>query len=276
MIRRGHKFRILTSEAFRPLIERKGVTYIKLDTDADHVMRYLVAEYKTGLDFAKGMLKLKKENSGFMEQTISAIKGSDFVMYGTCVSFAYHAAELLGIPCARVIYSPMDPTRLYSLYSDEYDSDKVLKSYKGLPEGVNLITILTMNRWRRLNGLSGWRIKSNYKELKGRKLLTFYPTSRVMMRPDPTWGKHIHVTGYWYHPEEEKQYQITDDLQSFLDAGEKPVFVAFGKAESKELAELQIRVLQALKETEIRAIVQADHIPESERANTEHVYFAGR
>lgn len=54
MIRRGHEFRILTSEAFRPLIENKGVTFIKLDTDADHVMKYLVTNYKTSLDFAKG------------------------------------------------------------------------------------------------------------------------------------------------------------------------------------------------------------------------------
>ena len=27
MIRRGHRFRILTSEDFRPLIERKGATF---------------------------------------------------------------------------------------------------------------------------------------------------------------------------------------------------------------------------------------------------------
>ncbi len=33
MIRRGHEFRILTSEAFRALIESKGVTFLKLDTD---------------------------------------------------------------------------------------------------------------------------------------------------------------------------------------------------------------------------------------------------
>ncbi len=33
MIRRGHEFRILTSEAFRSLIESKGVTFLKLDTD---------------------------------------------------------------------------------------------------------------------------------------------------------------------------------------------------------------------------------------------------
>ena len=63
MLRRGHEFRILTSEAFRSFIENKGVTFIKLDTDADHVMKYLVTDYKTSLDFARGMFRLKKETS---------------------------------------------------------------------------------------------------------------------------------------------------------------------------------------------------------------------
>lgn len=276
MIARGHVFRILTHEAFRPLIERKGIPFLKLDTDANHVMQYLVAEYKTSMDFMKGMFKLKKENPGFMEQTISAIRGSDLVMYGTCGAFAYHAAESLGIPCARVFYSPMDPTRQYSLYSDEYDSEKVLKSYNGLPEGMNLMTMIAMNKWRRRNGLAGWKLSSTYKVMNGRKLLTFYPTSRVMMKPDPSWGDHIHVTGYWYHPDEAAvSYQAPEDLQIFLTSGERPVFVAFGKAESRELAELQMRVLQAIKESGIRAVIQADQIPKSDRVNTDKLYFIG-
>lgn len=276
MIKRGHKFRILTSEAFRPLIENKGVTFLRLDTDADHVMQYMVAEYKTSLDFMRGMFKLKKENPGFMEQTVSAIRGSDLVMYGTCGAFAYHAAEFLGIPCARVFYSPMDPTGQYSLYSDEYDSEKVLKSYNGLPEGMNLMTMIAMNKWRKQNGLAGWKLSSTYKVMNGRKILTFYPTSRVMMKPDPAWGDHIHVTGYWYHPDEaESEYQPQEDLLKFLNAGVKPIFVAFGKAESKELAELQIRVLQALKGMGIRAVIQADQIPKHERVNTDQLYFIG-
>ena len=274
MIKRGHEFRILTSEAFRPLIESKGVTYLKLDTEADHVMQYLVAEYKTSIDFMKGMFGLKKENPGFMEQTVSAIRGSDLVMYGTCGAFAYHAAECLKIPCARVFYSPMDPTRQYSLYSDDYDSEEVLKSYNGLPGGMNLMTMIALNKWRRKNGLPKWGLKSTYKKIGGRKLLTFYPTSRVLMKPDPTWGDHIHVTGYWYHPDEAiDKYQPQEDLLKFLNSGEKPIFVAFGKAESKELAELQIRVLLALKETGIRAVIQADQIPKSDRVNTDQLYF---
>lgn len=276
MIKRGHEFRILTSEAFRPLIENKGVSFLKLDTDADHVMQYLVAEYKTSIDFMKGMFRLKRENPGFMEQAVSAIRGSDLVMYGTCGAFAYHAAELLGIPCVRVFYSPMDPTRQYSLYSDEYDSEKTLKSYNGLPEGMNLMTMIALNKWRVKNGLPKWKIKSTYKEMSGRRLLTFYPTSRVLMKPDPAWGDYIHVTGYWYHPDEaEREYQPQADLLTFLNSDEKPIFVAFGKAESDELAELQIRVLKTLKEMGIRAIIQADQIPESDKVNTDQLFFVG-
>ncbi len=274
MIRRGHEFRILTSEAFQSLIEKKGVTFIKLDIDADRVMKYLVTDYKTSLDFVRGMFRLKKENPRFMEQTVYAIKGSDLVMYGTCAAFARHAAEALKIPCARLFYSPMDPTRQYSLYSEEYDTDKVLKSYNGLPQGMNLMTMIALNKWRRSAGLSGWKLNSRYTEMYGRKVLTFYPTSPLLMPPDPTWGDHIHVTGYWYHPEEAaKGYEEPEDLAHFLEAGEKPVFVAFGKAESHELAKLQFLTLEALKRTGIRAIVQAFQIPEKDRINTDKLYF---
>lgn len=274
MIKRGHEFRILTSEAFRPLIESKGLTFLRLDTDADHVMKYLVTDYRTSRDFVKGLFKLKKENPGFMEQTLSAIKGSDLVMYGTCSAFARHAAEYLGIKCARYFYSPMDPTAQYSLYTDDFNSDKVLKSYNGLPDGMSLMTMIALNKWRKSAGLPKWKISSRYTELGGRKVLTFYPTSPLLMPPDPAWGDHIHVTGYWYHPEESiKEYEEPKELKDFLTVGERPVFVAFGKAESPELARLQLLTLEALEKTGIRAVVQAFQMPEKDRINTDKLFF---
>ena len=274
MTKRGHEFRILTSEAFRPLIESKGVTFLRLDTDADHVMKYMVTDYKTSLDFVNGLFKLKKENPRFMEQTIDAIKGSDLVMYGTCSAFARHAAEYLGIKCARYFYSPMDPTRQYSLYTDDFNSDKVLKSYDGLSDGMSLMTIVALNKWRKSVGLPKWKKSSRYTELGGRKVLTFYPTSPLLMPTDPTWGDHIHVTGYWYHPEESiKEFEESEELTDFLTAGEKPIFVAFGKAESPELARLQLLTLDALKKTGIRAVVQAYQIPKKDKINTDKLFF---
>ena len=276
MIRRGHQFRILTSVAFKQFIESKGVEFIPLDTDANHVMKYLVTDYRTSLDFARGMFRLKKENPAFMEQTLAAIKGSDLVMYGICAAFARHAAEHLGIPCARVFYSPMDPTGQYSLYTDEYDSEKVLKSYSMLPAGMNLMTMIALNKWRKSVGLQKWKRTSTYTELNGRNVLTFYPTSPQLMPPDPAWGDRIHVTGYWYHTEESSAgYHEPQELTEFFAKGEKPIFVAFGKAESPELAKLQLLMLEALKQSGIRAVVQAFQIPEKERVNTDQLYFIG-
>ena len=94
------------------------------------------------------------------------------------------------------------------------------------------------------------------------------------MPPDPVWENHIHVTGYWYHPEESiKEYKESEELKIFLTTGEKPIFVAFGKAESPELAKLQLLTLEALKLTGIRAIVQAFQIPVEDKVNTDKLYF---
>ena len=278
MVKQGHTFRILTSEAFRPLIEKKGVTYLHLSTDADHVMQYLVAEYKTSMDFMKGMFRLKRENPKFWEETLAAIRGSDAVMYGTCSAFARHAADALQIPCIRYFYSPMDPTEQYSLYSEEYDSPKVLKSYSGLPAGMNLMTSFALNKYRKAAGLPKWHINSDYTVQNGRKELTFYPTSRVFMKPDPKWGSHIHVTGYWYHPEEDAAgYTMPEEMQNFLEAGEKPIFVAFGKAESEELKELQVRTLEAVKRSGMRAFFQGNQLDEATKqdVSTDRICFVG-
>ena len=274
MIKRGHTFRILAQEDFRPLIEKKGVAYLHLDGEAEHVMQYLVTDYKTSIDFPIGLLKLKRENPAFMEQTLQALAGSDVCMYGTCSGFVRDAADKLGIPCIRYFYSPYDRTDLYSLYSTEHNTAAVAKSYDTITGGMPMLSNLLMGRWRRQNGIPKVKSFDHYTTQNGRKVLTLYPVSPILMPKDPKWGSHIHVTGYWYHPEEDAAGYTPDPaLEKFLTEGEKPVFVAFGKAASKQLAELQVRMVEALKETGIKAVVQAFQLPETE--NTKTLYFVG-
>ncbi len=261
-------------EKFRPLIEGKGVTYLHLDGDADHVLKYLVTDYRGSLDFVRGLLKLKKENPNFMEQTQEAVQNSDLVMYGTCSGFARSVADLYGIPCVRYFYSPMDKTSQYSLYSEEYDSKAVAKSYQGLEQGLNLITALAVNDWRKKMKLPKWKLSSDYLTKNGKRVLTFYPVSPLLMPRDSAWGEQIHVTGYWYHPEEDaEKYVMPKDLEKFMQSGEQPIFVGFGKAQSEELARLQVLTLEALEETGIRAIVQAEQLPAERKRNNDQLYF---
>lgn len=272
MINRGHEFRILAQEEFRPLIEKKNVTYLHLDGDAAHVMQYLVTDYKNSADFFFGLLKLKRENPRFMDQTMQALAGSDACLYGTCSGFVRDAADKLNIPCIRYFYSPYDRTDLYSLYSLEHNTPAVAKSYDAITGGMPMLSNLLMGRWRRKNGIPQVKSFEHYTVQNGRKVLTLYPVSPILMPKDPKWGQHIHVTGYWYHPEQDAAgYAADAALEQFLTQGETPIFIAFGKAESKALAELQVRTVEALKETGIKAVVQAFQIPE--KKNTDTLYF---
>ena len=207
-----------------------------------------------------------------MEQTLEALAGSDVCMYGTCSGFVRDAADKLGIPCIRYFYSPYDRTDLYSLYSTEHQTPAVAKSYDAITGGMPMLSNLLMGKWRKRNGIPKVKSFEHYTEQNGRKVLTLYPVSPLLMPEDPKWGSHIHVTGYWYHPEEDAaDYRKDPGLERFLTEGEKPIFIAFGKAESKKLAQLQVRTVEALKETGIKAVVQAFQI--TEKHNTENLYF---
>lgn len=70
-------------------------------------------------------------------------------------------------------------------------------------EGMPMLSNLLMGKWRKKNGIPKVKSFDHYTEQNGRKVLTFYPVSPILMPVDPKWGSQIHVTGYWYHPEED-------------------------------------------------------------------------
>ena len=157
----------------------------------------------------------------------------------------------------------------------EHNTPAVAKSYDAITGGMPMLSNLLMGGWHRKNDIPQVKSFEHYTVQNGRKVLTFYPVSPILMPKAPTWGPHIHVTGYWYHPEQDATGYVPDTaLEQFLAQGEKPIFIAFGKAESKALAELQVRTVEALKETGIKAVVQAFQIPEKQ--NTETLYFVDK
>lgn len=276
MIERGYDFRVAGLEKFRPLSEEKGVPFLHLEGDADRVMQLLVTEYVKSTDFLTGCIKLFRETPGFMDSLLEAVQGSELVLYGTVSGFVRHVCDYLEIRCVRYFYSPFDRTDQYSLYSTEHNKPSVGRSYGMIEPGMNLLTCLLVNKWRKEHGLRKWKMSDDYRIQNGERVLTFYPVSPILMPPDPSWGEHIHVTGYWYHPEKDEEGFLPErGLEQFLQNGEKPVFVCFGKARSEHLRRLQQITLEALKEMKLRAVVQADQIDSSPYQGEEQLYFTG-
>jgi len=250
------------------------VPYIHLDGSAKNLMQYLVIDNRGDLDFVKGCIKLFKEAPAIIDQMDEAVKGSDFVIYNFLGGFAYHPCELYRIPCVRVFYSPFDATEKYSLYTPEHNSKKVYKSYSMEEFGMNLLTVLLANKWRKAHGLKKWTMKSDYRYQGTVPVETFYPVSPMLMEPDPKWGKHIHVPGWWFHPEDAGDFVPDPELKVFLEAGDAPLFAGFGRMLSPEFEQLQRMMLRIFAKTGIRAVVQASLLSEEEKnAAPDNIYF---
>lgn len=267
LIKRDNQVRIATYEDFKTMVEQSGAQYCHLDGDAAHLTQYLVTEFVKASDFMTGYEKLYKYTPAIVDQIADAVKGSDLVLYGTCALAARSASDLYGIPCCRVYYSPYDATDLYSLYT-ESENPLIIRAYYAVQEpGMNILTMKLFNKWRKKHGLKKWTLFDDYRKQNGKKVQTFYPVSPLLMPPDPKWGSHIHVTGYWYHPDEYGDFSPSEKLQSFLHEGEKPLFFGFGKAESEDMRELQRRCLQAVSELGVRTVFQGNCVSETDIAN---------
>lgn len=166
-------------------------------------------------------------------------------------------------------------------YANGLDKGKILDVYRKIPvflgkdnKKFQISKVRNGARNRKQNGLRRWKMTDDYRIQNGKKVLTFYPVTPILMSKDPKWKEHIQVTGYWYHPEEDARKYVPDsDLMSFLKEGEKPISICFGKAEADELAKLQYLTLEVLKKTKLRAVVQADQIAKTERTVNDQLFF---
>ena len=274
MKKRGHDYRVATFDDFKSMVTEKGLEFIHLDGSAKSLTQYLITEYVRPVDFPPGYKKFYGEIPGVLDQIAEAVKGSDAAMYGTCSFFTRSACDLYNVPAIRVFFSPFDSTNQYSLYSNKTNSISNGLSYLSQEPAMNLLTIQLFNKWRVEHGLKKWTMFSDYRKQNGKKVLTFYPVSPLLMPPDSKWGSHIHVTGYWYHPKDTGDFVPSQELLDFLESGEPPIFIGFGKAASPEMKELQNRTLKAVASMNIRAIFQGEQVDSNLLDGVQ--YFYGR
>jgi sterol 3beta-glucosyltransferase len=109
-----------------------------------------------------------------------------------------------------------------------------------------------VNDFRRDHGLKPLRAGSFYKILVSNPLLGAY-SPQVIPRP-PEWPSSVHLTGYWF-PERESAWEPPRDLQTFLEAGDPPVYVGFGSMIADKPEQFAEMVLEALAMTGQRGLL---------------------
>jgi len=102
--------------------------------------------------------------------------------------------------------------------------------------------------------------------------LVLYNMSRHVRPPLPSWPAHYHMPGYFFLDEE---WQPDPELVEFLSAGEPPVVITFGSMTHDDPEALTDLVLEAIRLTGCRALIQHGWTGLAQRKLPPEIYAAG-
>jgi len=257
---RGHEVRIAALEASRETVERNGIEYLHVSGDARKVIELLIGTDVKPLEYFRSLgTLLDPVEGGFFRDIERCCEDTDIVLYSVLGSVAYHVAQARGLPCARMLFVPLDPTGDFPAMTAPLLGD--FRAYNRLTYRAGDFLWADFTR-RRLNG---WRMSLGlgkagrfpYRSgVDGKPVPTLYAFSEKVLPRPRDWGSHIHLPGYWF-AEGEGSFAPPADLADFLAAGDRPIYVGFGSMVGGDFGRLLSEVVEATRKAGVRAIISS-------------------
>lgn len=253
----GHEVTIFVAENYRSSVEALGLRYVRGGEDAQHLMTHREVKVRGPLRFSKygralevGRIMVREQFAALEEASV----GADLIVGTLLLNAGPSVAEHLGIPCFRACYFPA------TIPTAELPSPIV--PVLGAPPWFNRAT-WELNRFVGNMGLRGlvneYRVSRKLtpiEDLDAHSLanLTMLMAFDTGFVPLPRDWPVVHPTGYWFL---ESREPLPADVEEFLAAGEKPVYIGFGSMPSKDPAQLTAITLEAVRKAGCRALISS-------------------
>ncbi|HET7573667.1 MAG TPA: glycosyltransferase [Solirubrobacterales bacterium] len=266
MTRLGHEISMTASGEFRPMVEAAGIRFVALPAS---VTAYLASEEgqrslrRGGLPQVLALQRFRHRHSEQIDDAfVEAGEGADALLsFQLTQDRAQCLSEALRVPHAIVHFAPLAPTG---------DFSSLLLTTRRLPtaalrRGTHHLAYRTWwfanrsdNRaFANRLGLPRPPRPSLYlHDHPGALLLNAFSPSLVS-RP-PEWGAHRPITGFWQLPSTVRSTideSLPEDLATWIDAGEPPVFLGFGSMPVLDPERLMNTVIEVTRSLGVRAIV---------------------
>lgn len=274
---RGHDVGICAFPDFQPMVEGEGLRYLPLAGDARDFIGNIMKPGTGGIGYLNQVrVTLKSILTPFLANLEAACEDADVLISTYFGAIAKSIAEVKRIPYIQTHYCPMDSNDLAPVpVANVPNAGKAWNraSYRLAYLLVSTLERMYLADWRREHGMAPRKLEGrpNY-TLNGHRVPVLYAMSPLLMPRPRNWGENLHMTGFWLDD------QVTDftpepDLRAFLDAGEKPVYIGFGSMASGDMGDTLGIVLEAVRESGIRAIISTGwgHV---EIPHLENVYVA--
>jgi UDP:flavonoid glycosyltransferase YjiC (YdhE family) len=260
----GYQVRLAAPENFADFIQQHDVGFFPLSGDVQQIMASDTGRefMETGGGNPLKSIRAVREMISPVVQSMAqdayrACEDADgLICLGVFSSFGQSIAEALKIPIIHIEPTPLLPTRSFPAAS--WPIQKNLGGLHNFISGYAMFQVLWLwygpfvkefRAWLDLPPLSAFRYYRNFRSIP---MLGAYSSS-IIPRP-PDWADHVHITGYVFMDSQE-DWQPSPELESFLAAGDPPVYIGFGSMSGQNPEQLAGLILEALDKSGQRGLM---------------------
>jgi len=268
----GHTVTICTCSRFESFIRSYGLNYSYASDDLLRLMgsdvgRKMMKDAVGLFVTVKTAVKLVKTSKPILKRMLedswaaARVTEPDLVIFNPNASGSKHIAEKLGVPA--IMATPV-PTFVSTAEYPAVGTPALRlggwynKFTYTMVEWANKMFLGVANDFRQKKlGLNKFPKSSGVlRTADGRPIpVLHHYSSHVVPRPHD-WPSNAYVTGYWFLDRLD-EWQPSAELQTFLDAGEAPVFVGFGSMAGRNPQRTATIVIEAIKQAGVRGILAA-------------------
>ena len=260
LIARGHNVKLAAPDNFKDWVESHGVTFHAIGVDMEAFLQSdEIREVLSGNWF--GLRKIwHSKIIPMFENTIHACwdagKDADVLVYHPKAYAAVDVAEATGATSIVAAPIPMFPTR-------EFPSIIFTKNYGGVLNkaswlmfnGSRFVYAKVLNKFRQeVLGLGKGKIFAPIGWTPNGMAMRLCAVSPSVIPRPKDWDDGIHMTGYWFF-DENKDWEPSGELASFLESGEPPIYIGFGSMTTKNPEAFTKTIIEAVKKSGKRAIL---------------------
>jgi len=263
----GNEVRLVTNQNFEILVNSHGLDFWPVEVNTQDIiqnekMREVLEKGGLLASMSEMGKELKRAALRLAQRSLAACEGMDVVIAGFGGLFVgLSLAEKLGIPFIQAYNVPFTPTRAFSGAFFPKLPSWLGSSFNRLSH--HLTRQIVWQAYRPADKLARQKVLNlpnppfwgpfSSDCLQDSPIL--YGFSPSIIPPPSDWAKNIHVTGYWFL--DESNWNPPSALTEFLQAGSSPLYIGFGSMSNRNPEETANLVLQALKLTKQRAIIQS-------------------
>jgi sterol 3beta-glucosyltransferase len=256
----GHAVTVAAGSNFQSWVESHGMRYAPISADIEAMMRS-----PQGVRWVEGgRLREPLHMRALFRQVaqpaaldmLAASEGAEIVIGGFTSDWAGGAiAEKLGSRYVSALLQPSRPTRAGSatLLPLVPRGNSALNAWMGRLALRTLFTVFgdDVRAFRAKLGLKPLD-RTAYSELISRTPVLHGFSTHVVPRP-ADYLPHWHVTGYWFH--EDENWQPPEALQRFLVAGPTPVYIGFGSMTDSDARATTDLIIHAQRDAGVRVVL---------------------